>query len=140
MFKEFKKFIARGNVLDLAVGVIIGGAFSGIVTSLVNNVFTPLIGIIFGGVDFSNLSITIKNEQIMYGAFIQTIFDFLTTAFCLFIIVKLVNKFNSEVNNITKKGKNKKEEKVEVKKSDDIILLEEIRDLLKDNSKKGKDK
>jgi len=140
MLEEFKKFISRGNVLDLAVGVIIGSAFSGIVTSLVNNVFTPIIGIVFGGVDFTNLSITIKDAQIMYGAFIQTIFDFLVTALCLLIIVKVVNKLNSEVKGISKKGKKEEEKKVEVKKSDDIILLEEIRDLLKENNKKGKNK
>ena len=92
MIKEFKKFIARGNVLDLAVGVIVGGAFSSIVTSLVNNIFTPLIGLIMGGVDFSNLSITFKDTEIMYGAFIQSVIDFLIVAFCLFIIVKFVNR------------------------------------------------
>jgi len=140
ILNEFKKFISRGNVLDLAVGVIIGSAFSGIVTSLVNNIFTPLIGIIFGGVDFSGLSITIRNAQIMYGAFLQSVFDFLITAVCLFIIVKIINKINNDLLQKTKK-KNE-EEKVEVpKKSDDIILLEEIRDLLKDNNKKkGKSK
>ena len=135
MLKEFKKFIARGNVLDLAVGVIIGSAFSGIVTSLVNNVFTPLIGIVFGGVDFSGLSITIGSEQILYGAFIQSVFDFLVTAVCLFIIVKLVNNFNDNMQKLNKKNK-KEEAVVEVKKSDDILLLEEIRDLLKENNKK----
>jgi len=141
VIKEFKKFIARGNVLDLAVGVIIGSAFSGIVTSLVNNIFTPVIGIVFGGVDFSHLSISIKDAEIMYGAFIQSVFDFLITAVCLFIIVKVVNKLNSDIKHLSKKDKNKKaEEKVEVpKKSDDILLLEEIRDLLKEN-KKGKNK
>lgn len=141
MLKEFKKFISRGNVLDLAVGVIIGSAFSAIVTSLVNNIFTPLIGIVFGGVDFSNLAVTIGNEQILYGAFIQSIFDFLVTAFCLFIIVKLVNNFNDGLNKM-KKTKEKVEEKKEiVKKSEDIILLEEIRDLLKNNNnKKGDNK
>ena len=143
MVKEFKKFIARGNVLDLAVGVIIGSAFSAIVTSLVNNIFTPIIGIIFGGVDFSGLSITLGNEQILYGAFIQSIFDFLVTAVCLFIIVKVVNNFNDNLHKIGKKNKKEeevKEEKEEVKKSDDILLLEEIRDLLKENNKKGKNK
>ena len=135
---EFKKFISRGNVLDLAVGVIIGSAFSGIVTSLVNNIFTPILGIVFGGVDFSGLSITIKDADIMYGAFIQTVFDFLITALCLFIIVKVVNRLNSDIHKISKKDKNKKGEKVEApKKSDDILLLEEIRDLLKENGKKG---
>ena len=143
MFKEFKKFISRGNVLDLAVGVIIGSAFSGIVTSLVNNIFTPLIGIVFGGVDFSGLSIPIKEEQILYGAFLQSVFDFLVTAICLFIIVKFINGFNENMHKnldkLNKKNKKeeKKEEKVEVKKSDDIILLEEIRDLLKESNKKG---
>ena len=92
MLKEFKKFIARGNVLDLAVGVIVGGAFSSIVTSLVNNIFTPLIGLIVGGVDFSSLSITFRDTKIMYGAFIQSVIDFLIVAFCLFIVVKAVNK------------------------------------------------
>ena len=140
MFKEFKKFISRGNVLDLAVGVIIGSAFSGIVTSLVNNIFTPLIGIVFGGVDFSGLSIPIKEEQILYGAFLQSVFDFLVTAICLFIIVKVCNRFNDNLQKINKKNKKEEEKVVEVKKSDDIILLEEIRDLLKENNKKGKEK
>ena len=99
MFKEFKKFIARGNVLDLAVGVIVGGAFSSIVTSLVNNIFTPIIGLIVGGVDFSSLSITFKDTKIMYGAFIQSVIDFLIVAFCLFLVVKAVNK-------VTHKDKN----------------------------------
>ena len=92
MLKEFKKFIAKGNVLDLAVGVIVGGAFSSIVTSLVNNIFTPIIGLIVGGVDFSSLSITFRDTKIMYGAFIQSVIDFLIVAFCLFIVVKTVNK------------------------------------------------
>ena len=93
MLKEFKQFIARGNVLDMAVGVIIGGAFSSIVTSLVNNIFTPLIGLFMGGVDFSDLSITFKDTNMMYGAFIQSIIDFLIVAICIFAIVKLINKF-----------------------------------------------
>lgn len=125
MIKEFKKFIARGNVLDLAVGVIVGGAFSSIVTSLVNNIFTPFIGLILGGVDFSNLSITFRDTQIMYGAFIQSIIDFLIVAFCLFIIVKFVNR-------LTRKKEEKKEEKKEVK-SAELKALEEIRDILKND-------
>lgn len=124
MFKEFKKFIARGNVLDLAVGVIVGGAFSSIVTSLVNNIFTPLIGLILGGVNFSNLSITFKDTKIMYGAFIQSIIDFLIVAFCLFIIVKFVNK-------LTHKEEVKKEK--ETTKSAELLALEEIRDILKND-------
>ena len=129
MIKEFKKFIARGNVLDLAVGVIVGGAFSSIVTSLVNNIFTPLIGLILGGVDFSNLSITFKDTEIMYGAFIQSVINFLIVAFCLFIIVKFVNR-------LTRKKEKKKEEKKEEKKdtrSAELKALEEIRDILKND-------
>ena len=125
MIKEFKKFIARGNVLDLAVGVIVGGAFSSIVTSLVNNIFTPLIGLILGGVDFSNLSITFKDTQIMYGAFIQSVIDFLIVAFCLFIIVKFVNR-------LTRKKEEKKEEKKDTR-SAELKTLEEIRDILKND-------
>lgn len=125
MIKEFKKFIARGNVLDLAVGVIVGGAFSSIVTSLVNNIFTPLIGLIMGGVDFSNLSITFKDTQIMYGAFIQSVIDFLIVAFCLFIIVKFVNR-------LTRKKEEKKEEKKDTR-SAELKALEEIRDILKND-------
>ena len=125
MIKEFKKFIARGNVLDLAVGVIVGGAFSSIVTSLVNNIFTPLIGLVLGGVNFSNLSITFRDTKIMYGAFIQSVIDFLIVAFCLFIIVRFVNKIT-----------HKEEKKVEAKepvKSAELLALEEIRDLLKND-------
>lgn len=125
MIKEFKKFIARGNVLDLAVGVIVGGAFSSIVTSLVNNIFTPLIGLIMGGVDFSNLSITFKDTDIMYGAFIQSVIDFLIVAFCLFIIVKFVNR-------LTCKKEEKKEEKKDTR-SAELKALEEIRDILKND-------
>ena len=122
MLKEFKKFIARGNVLDLAVGVIVGGAFSSIVTSLVNNIFTPIIGLIVGGVDFSSLSITFRDTKIMYGAFIQSVIDFLIVAFCLFIVVKAVNKVT-----------HKKEEKPEPAKSAELKTLEEIRDILKND-------
>lgn len=121
MLKEFKKFIDRGNVLDLAVGVIVGGAFSSIVTSLVENIFTPLIGLVIGGVDFSNLAITFKDTKIMYGAFIQSIIDFLIVAFCLFLVVKTVNKFTK-----------KEEEKPKTpSKSAELKALEEIRDILK---------
>lgn len=123
MLKEFKKFIARGNVLDLAVGVIVGGAFSSIVTSLVNNIFTPIIGLIVGGVDFPSLSITFRDTKIMYGAFIQSVIDFLIVAFCLFIVVKAVNKVT-----------HKKEEKpAKPVKSEELKTLEEIRDLLKND-------
>ena len=124
---EFKKFIARGNVIDLAVGVIIGGAFSSIVTSLVNNILTPILGLVLGGVDFSNLSITFRDTKIEYGAFIQSIIDFLIIAVCIFIIIKFINKLTHM--------RKKEEEKVAPKKSEEVLLLEEIRDLLKDGRK-----
>lgn len=123
---DFKAFISRGNVVDMAVGVIVGGAFSKIVTSLVNDVLTPIIGVFLGGLNFSELSFGWKDAQIAYGLFIQTIVDFLIIAACIFAMVKVFEKFK------------KKEEpkKVEVpKKSDEVLLLEEIRDLLKKNSK-----
>lgn len=130
IIKEFKEFINKGNVVDLAVGVIIGTAFSKIVTSLVNDLLMPLIGVLIGGLDFTNLSITIKDAKIMYGSFIQNILDFLIIAFCVFMFVKFINKISR------KKEESKKEEKT--KKDDQIILLEEIRDLLKDSKKTTK--
>lgn len=132
MIKEFKEFISRGNVVDLAVGVIMGGAFSNIVTSLVNNVLMPFIGVLLGGLDFSNLSIQVEDATIKYGMFIQSIIDFLIVAVCIFIMIKFINKLAS-INH------KKEEKKEEVKKAEDILLLEEIRDLLKKEvkSKKG---
>ena len=123
MIKEFKEFIARGNVIDLAVGVIIGGAFGKIVTSIVNDLLMPLIGVVSGGIDFTGLSFKINEAEIKYGNFLQNVIDFLIIAFCIFILVKIVNK-------ITRK----KEEPVEetpAPKPEDVVLLEEIRDLLK---------
>lgn len=127
MLKEFKKFIARGNVIDLAVGVIMGSAFGNIVTSLVTDVLTPAIGIVMGGIDFTGLNLTIKDSVISYGNFIQNIIDFLIQAFCIFLFVKLINKF------FTKKEKEAKT--AEPVKSQEVLLLEEIRDLLKEESK-----
>lgn len=118
---EFKAFISRGNVVDMAVGVIVGSAFGKIVTSLVNDLLMPIIGVIIGGLDFSNLSFKVGEANIAYGNFIQSIIDFLIISFCIFLMVKLFSKF-------------KKEEKVKEdkpKKSDEVLLLEEIRDLLK---------
>ena len=130
---EFKTFIARGNVLDLAVGVIVGGAFTKIVTSLVNDILTPLIGIILGGHDLSRLSIKIGDANIAYGSFIQNIIDFLIVAFCIFVLIKFVNRFF-----VKKKEEEHPEEVVEVPKSEDVLLLEEIRDLLKKQKKSSK--
>lgn len=130
---EFKTFIAKGNVIDLAVGVIIGGAFGKIVTSLVNDILMPVIGIIIGGHDFSKLVLKVNDATIAYGSFVQNVIDFLIIALCIFLLVKIVNKITS-----LKKEEVKKEEKP-AKKSDEVLLLEEIRDLLKDTKKKEKD-
>ena len=122
--EDFKTFISRGNDVDMAVGVIIGGAFGKIVTSLVNDVLTPIIGVFLGGLNFSELSFGFKDAQINYGLFIQTIVDFLIIAACIFAMVKFFEKFK-------KKEEPKEEIKEEPKKSDEVLLLEEIRDLLK---------
>lgn len=92
MLKEFREFIERGNVLDLAVAVIIGGAFGKIITSLVSDILTPLIGLIVGGINISELSITIGDAVVKWGAFAQSIFDFLVIAFVIFLIVRTANK------------------------------------------------
>lgn len=124
MFKEFKEFISKGNVLDLAVGVIVGGAFGKIVTSLVDDIIMPIIGLIIGGIDFSGLSLKIEEATVKYGMFIQNIVNFLIIAFSIFLVVKAVNKM--------RRIKPEKEEPpVEPKKSNEEILLTEIRDLLK---------
>ena len=91
-FDEFKKFIERGNVIDLAVGVLIGGAFSNIVSSLVNDLFMPIIGIVIGGHDFTNLTLKVGDAVIRYGSLIQNIVDFLIIAFCIFIFISIMNK------------------------------------------------
>ncbi|MBN8655751.1 MAG: large conductance mechanosensitive channel protein MscL [Anaerolineae bacterium] len=92
MLKEFKEFVMRGNVLDMAVGVIIGGAFGKIVGSLVNDILMPLVGLLMGGVNFSELSVTVGSATIMWGLFLQTVVDFLIIAFVIFLIVKSANK------------------------------------------------
>lgn len=128
LFEEFKKFISKGNVLDLAVGVIIGGAFQKIITSLVNDIIMPVFGIIIGGHDFSNLTIRFKDATINYGSFIQNVLDFLLMAFCIFICIKFINVIKDNLD------KNKLKESIEVKKSNEELLLEEIRDLLKNSN------
>lgn len=121
MWEEFKQFAIKGNVLDLAIGVIIGGAFGNIVSSLVADLMMPLIGLILGGIDFSNLQIQFGAATIKYGAFIQSVVDFLIIAFTIFLFVKLINKAK-------RKGEAEKAEPVP---SNEEILLTEIRDLLK---------
>lgn len=122
---EFKKFALKGNVIDMAVGVIIGSAFGKIVTSLVADILTPLIGLLLGGVDFKNLAWVVGEATIAYGNFIQNIIDFVIIALSIFLFIKLLGSFSR-----------KKEEAPEEppKKADDIVLLEEIRDLLKEKS------
>lgn len=97
--EEFKKFIMRGNVLDMAVGVIVGGAFTAIVTSLNEDILTPLLGV-FGGTDFSYLTVTLGNTSdapvLMYGKFITSVINFLITAFIIFIMIKAINRVNAK--------------------------------------------
>lgn len=131
MIKEFKEFISKGNVVDLAVGVIIGGAFGKIVTSLVNDILMPVIGVLLGGIDFSNLVLEVGKAKVAYGMFIQNIIDFLIIAFCVFIFVKIVNK----LSNIAKKEEVKEEKKEEPKETE-LSILKEIRDELKNNKNK----
>ncbi|WP_125579888.1 large-conductance mechanosensitive channel protein MscL [Levilactobacillus cerevisiae] len=92
MLKEFKDFIARGNVMDLAVGVIVGAAFTAIVNSLVTNLINPLLGIFVGSIDFSNLVLTVGSAHFRYGAFINSVINFLIIAFVVFLLIKLLNK------------------------------------------------
>lgn len=134
MIKEFKEFISKGNVVDLAVGVIIGGAFGKIVSSLVNDILMPIIGVLIGGVDFSNLSIKIGEAKITYGMFIQNVIDFLIIAFCVFIFVKVINKLSSIAN---KQDKNEEKEKEEIVETE-LSVLKEIREELKINNKSNK--
>lgn len=132
MLKEFKEFISRGNVVDMAVGVVIGSAFGKIVTSLVDNILMPFIGILIGGIDFTSLTLKINDATICYGAFLQSIIDFLIIAASIFFVMKIINKLENL------KREPKKEEKEEIKKSEEVILLEQIRDLLKKDTKKDK--
>ncbi|ARP42359.1 Large-conductance mechanosensitive channel [Geobacillus thermodenitrificans] len=125
MWNEFKKFAIRGNVIDLAVGVIIGGAFGKIVSSLVNDIIMPLVGLLLGGIDFSNLSWKVGKAVVKYGAFIQTVVDFLIIAFSIFLFVKLINKLYERVK------KQEEMEETEPTLTKEEELLTEIRDLLK---------
>ena len=124
---EFKEFISKGNVIDMAVGVIIGAAFGKIVSSLVNDILMPVIGVLLGGLNFNMLSIDIGSSKIMYGQFIQSIVDFLIIAACIFVSIKLIEKL--------KKNDKAEEVAAPVVKSEDVKLLEEIRDLLKKKTK-----
>ena len=136
LFGEFKEFVKRGNVIDMAVGVVIGTAFGAIVTSLVNDIIMPLVSLATGGVDFKSWFVALDGNTyatieeaasagaatLNYGNLISVILNFIIIAFCIFLVVKAMNKFVK---------KKEEEPKEEPKKPDDIVLLEEIRDLLK---------
>lgn len=121
LIKEFKTFAMRGNVMDLAVGVIIGAAFGKIVDSLVNDVIMPAIGIVIGGIDFTDLSFTLGDSVIKYGSFIQAILNFTIVAFAIFIFIKAINKVKKETP----------KDEAPAPTPEDITLLREIRDSLK---------
>ncbi|MGN0228806.1 MAG: large-conductance mechanosensitive channel protein MscL [Muribaculaceae bacterium] len=130
---EFKEFAMRGNVMDMAVGVIIGGAFGKIVTSLVNDVIMPLVGLVVGGIDFTNLkwvfaeaTETTPEAALMYGQFIQNVVDFLIIAFCIFLMIKGISKLTKKKEEAPAEPAPAPEPSAEEK------LLTEIRDLLKD--------
>lgn len=129
MLKDFKEFALKGNIIDLAVAVVIGAAFGKIVSSLVENIITPLVGILVGGVNFSTLSYPILGVEIEYGIFIQSIFDFIVIAFAIFMALRLLMKL---------KRKEKPVEEVAAVPEVDTKeeLLKEIRDLLKNEQAK----
>ncbi|PSA97710.1 large conductance mechanosensitive channel protein MscL [Bacillus sp. PK3-037] len=127
MWKEFKTFAMRGNIVDLAIGVVIGGAFGKIVTSLVNDIIMPLVGLLLGGLDFSGLSFTFGDAVVKYGSFIQTIVNFLIISFSIFIVIRTLNQL---------KRKKEAEEETEAEAADaQEELLKEIRDLLKQQTR-----
>lgn len=128
--EEFKTFIARGNVMDMAVGVIMGSAFTKIVNSLVSDILTPIIGLATGKVDLSNLKIDINEQLIIpYGQFLQSIIDFLIVAAVVFFVIKGMNTLKAKLE---KQKDEEAEEEEEVTPSNEELLLTEIRDLLKD--------
>ena len=135
VFAEFKEFISKGNVIDMAVGVIIGGAFSAIVTSLTDDIISPILGI-FGDIDFSDLVAKVGNVEIRYGSFLTAFINFLIMAIIIFLLVKGINKMMTI-------GKKKEEEEAaaaeheapaEPEPTKEELLLAEIRDLLKDKN------
>lgn len=124
MMNEFKAFLERGNVLDLAVAVIMGAAFGAIVTSFVQDLFMPLVGIIIGGIDFSALALTVGEEQILYGKFLQAVTNFLIIAFALFLMIRAINRLQGAPEEDA-------EQEAPPEPSRQETLLMEIRDLLR---------
>jgi large conductance mechanosensitive channel len=125
--KEFRDFVNRGNVIDLAVGIVIGAAFTAIVNSLVNDLLMPIIGILTGGVNFAGLAVTVGEASLAYGNFIQAVSNFLIIAFAVFWLIRALNRFNQKPPAAPAKP---------APPPDDVLLLREIRDLLK--SRQGK--
>ena len=142
LLQEFKTFALKGNVVDMAVGIIIGGAFGKIVTSLVNDIIMPPIGMLLGNKNFSELAVTLKpatadTEAVLwkYGSFIQVCVDFLIVAISVFIMIKIINKL-SELRGKEEEETKEVKEVVEPKPSNEEVLLTEIRDLLKEKNNK----
>jgi len=125
MFKEFKEFISKGNVIDLAVGIIIGGAFKSIVTSFVNDIIMPLVGMALGGISFADMNVAVGTATVNYGLFIQAIVDFIIIAFVIFLMVKAINRMRR------RKEEAVEEEPAPPEPTKEEVLLTEIRDLLK---------
>jgi large conductance mechanosensitive channel len=125
MWKDFREFAFKGNIIDLAVAVVIGAAFGKIVSSLVENIITPLVGILVGGIDFTGLKVTVGDAEVTYGIFLQNVFDFLIIAFAIFMALRVLMKL-----------KRQKEEEVVAETEEELDvkeeLLREIRDLLKE--------
>ena len=119
--KEFKEFAMKGNVMDMAVGVIIGGAFGKIVSSLVDDILMPIVGVLTGGVDFTTLSVKVLDAEVKYGMFVQNVVDFLIIAFCIFCMIKAMNNIKKEEPAAPEAPAGPTQEE----------LLAEIRDLLK---------
>lgn len=124
--KEFKEFISNGNVMSMAIGIIIGGAFTAIVNSLVADIITPLIGMILGGINFSSISITVGSAQLMVGKFIQAVIMFVLTALVIFVMMKGLNKLAAK----KKAADDAEETAAPAEPSDEVKLLMEIRDAL----------
>ena len=121
--REFKEFISNGNVMSMAVGIIIGGAFTAIVNSLVSDIITPLLGMILGGINFSGISITVGDANLLVGRFIQSVIMFILTSLVIFVIMKGFNKFAT-------KKKEEEEASAPAEPSEEVKLLTEIRDAL----------
>jgi len=121
---EFKAFAMRGNVIDLAVAVVIGAAFGKITTSLVNNIIMPLFGVVLGGVDFTDKSVTVGDAVVTYGVFIQSIIEFVIIAFAIFLVIKVLAR-------LQKKEEEKPKDETPKAPSEEVVLLREIRDSLK---------